>query len=359
MCVFDFLFVMTVFFNLCMLSIAIHELCLREELRGELAANKAKAKAYIAALNAKVAQTEAELNTVQQMNAGLESRARAAEDTSAAQRKAVAIPARGPGHAAHFMNPAVLIDDVFSTHSVVDEERAVRVAVEQLEKTKTSSTHGAALGLELTLAMLFMLQGDYKAALERLDGARRSDPFNFKTQQLRAYCLEAELAPEWGSELELMKEFNTSWAAQAPDYLQDFFWTMPKGYDGFKPHQRQHTRRAIAAISRLVAYHELVARVGGLANPYLRTLELSTGDGEAQVPRGLDVRELPRRFARDDIVVLRQLLSPYELRVVRDYYRDTVPLMHEYGHQGGSGDPFGPARRNALASWGDYRGAYK
>eukprot|EP00936_MAST-01D_sp_MAST-1D-sp1_P001029 g1029.t1 len=65
------------------------------ELRSELAsaqhaaaANKAKAKAYIDALNAKATQTEAELSRVQQMNAELESRARAAEEASTAQSNA-------------------------------------------------------------------------------------------------------------------------------------------------------------------------------------------------------------------------------------------------------------------------------
>ena len=319
------------------------------ELRRELAAaqqaaaaNKAKAEAYIDSLKAKPVSSEDRVDSA--LNKRLRSRLRDGDDASAAQPKAAVIADRTSGHTAHVLNPVALIDDVFSAQNIVEEEQALHLAVEQLMKTRTSSTHasthGATLGLELTLAMLLMLQGDYKAALNTLDGVRRSDPFNFKAQQLRAYCLEAELKPEWGNELELMKEFNTSWAAQAPDYLQDFFWTMPKGYDGFKPHQRQHTRRAIDAISRLVTYHELVARVGGQANPYLRTLAISTGDGEAQVPRGLDVRELPRHFARDDVIVLRQLLAPYELRVVREYYRDSVPLMHEFGHRGGSGDPF-------------------
>lgn len=200
------------------------------------------------------------------------------------------------------------------------------------EAAEGFASAGVVPGRLIKLAMLLMMQKEYKHAMKWLKKARAADPWNFKTQQLLGYCLEATLPPEWGSELMLMKAFNTSWAIEAPWHQQDWFWLMPRGYDGFKPHRVDYTKVSMGAVVPLLVHYELQRELGHYADPYLSVLSRSRaekGDGSRGVMGAAltDPRALVSRFATQDVLVLRELLSPWEMDIVRSHYKEIMHMI--------------------------------
>lgn len=192
---------------------------------------------------------------------------------------------------------------------------------------------GVIPGKLIKLGMLLMMQRKYTAAMGVLKKARAADPWNFLTHQLIGYCLEATLTPEWGSEVQLMAAFNTSWAIDAPWHLQDWFWLMPRGYDGFKPHRVDYTKASMNALVPLLVHHEFRSELGHYADPYLSVLSRSRAPGGGAGSTGVmdskhaNPRALVSRFAKQDVLVLRNLLSPWEMQTVRAHYKEVMHMI--------------------------------